>query len=82
MRNAFAIVAKLGERLQWRDQKALVLLVANSGPWEAAGQLADALGIGPDLQEAIYHESAAARSDPTLPDAPPLGELTLLRRAG
>ena len=61
MRDPFPIVCKLGERLQWRDQKALVLLVAMHGPWEAAGQLADALGVGPDLQEQVYREAAAKR---------------------
>lgn len=58
----FAIVAMLGQRLQrertgWRDAKALVLCVARNGPWEPAASLADALGVGPDAQEAIYHEA-------------------------
>lgn len=58
----FAVVAMLGQRLQrertgWRDAKALVLCVARNGPWNGAAALADALGIGPDAQEAIYREA-------------------------
>lgn len=63
MRDEFAVVATLGVRLDkertgWRDTKALVLLVAQQGQehWSAAASLADALGVGPDTQEAIYRE--------------------------
>ncbi len=65
MRDAFAVVAQLGIRLQeaeregrhgWRDAKALVVLVAEAGDWNGASALADALGISPDMQERIHHE--------------------------
>lgn len=64
VRDAFAVVAQLGERLAqekngWRDTKALIVLVAQAGEWGAAAQLADALGVGPDVQEAIYREVSA-----------------------
>ena len=63
---AFPIVAMLGDRLQrertgWRDAKALVKLVA-ANDWNAAANLADALGIPASAsgsnrtQEAIYQE--------------------------
>ena len=57
---AFPIVAMLGDRLQrertgWRDAKALIKLVA-ANDWNAAANLADALGVAPDAQEAIFHE--------------------------
>lgn len=58
-----AIVGMLGSRLEkertgWRDLKALVLFVAiSSDDWAPAADLADALGIAPDLQEAIYEEA-------------------------
>lgn len=63
MRDPLAIVGMLGSRLEkektgWRDMKALVLTVAiASDEWEPAADLADALGIAPDLQEAIYEEA-------------------------
>lgn len=61
MRDAFPIVCKLGDRLAeerngWRDTKALIVLVAEHGDWNGASALADALGVGPDQQEAIYQE--------------------------
>lgn len=63
MRDPFPLVCRLGERLPWSEQKALVLLVAISGPWEAgACQLADALGIGPVEQEAIRAEALQHRA--------------------
>lgn len=62
MRDPFPVVCKLGDRLQrertgWRDAKALVLLVARAGDWNGASCLADALGIPPAEQEAIYREA-------------------------
>lgn len=62
MNDAFPIVCQLGAELDkrrdgWQKQKALVLLVALAGPWDAAAQLAAALGVPEDLQEAIYRES-------------------------
>lgn len=63
MRNEFAVVASLGIRFEsqktgWRDVKALIMVAARAGPdqWPAAADLADALGVHPDQQEAIYHE--------------------------
>lgn len=65
MRDAFPIVARLGDRLQgekhgWRDAKALIILVARSGPpglaWPGAQDLCDALGVSDDFQERIYRE--------------------------
>lgn len=61
MREAFPIVASLGRRLQrertgWRDTKALIVLVAQSGSWAAAADLADALGVDASSQEAIFRE--------------------------
>lgn len=62
---AFPIVCQLGDMLQareragrhgWRDAKALVVLVAESGDWNGASCLADALGIGPERQEVIFRE--------------------------
>lgn len=60
MRDAFPIVCALGDRLAkertgWRDTKALIVLVAQHD-WNAASCLADALGVHPDQQEAIYTE--------------------------
>lgn len=80
MRDPFPIVAKLGERLGWPEQKALVLLTATHGDWAGASMLADALGIGPEQQEAIYTEAVQKRTEwdaggpvapvPVLPRAP------------
>lgn len=58
--DAVEIVGMLGarmakERTGWRDVKALVVLVAASGPWQAAADLADALGVHPSDQEQIFH---------------------------
>lgn len=81
MRDAFPIVALLGDRLArqrhgWRDIKALIVLVAEAGDWNGAAALADALGVHPDQQEAIYHEvttGAGATTPPrrTTPPHPP-----------
>lgn len=70
MRDAFAVVAQLGQRLEkertgWRDVKALILLVAQAGEWTSAAQLADALGVSPDEQEAIYQEAYPAMTTPS-----------------
>lgn len=69
MRDAFPIVANLGQRLEqeptgWRDAKALIVLVAQAGPWDAAAALADALGINPAAQEAVYREIHPAGERP------------------
>lgn len=61
MRDAFPIVCAIGDRLGrertgWRDVKALVYLVAYEGDWRGAAALAEALGVSPDAQEAIYRE--------------------------
>lgn len=42
-------------KLGWRDVKAL-LLVAGKESWNAASALADALGVHPDDQEAVYRQ--------------------------
>lgn len=59
--NAVDIVGMLGARLAkeptgWRDMKALVVVAATES-WPVAAQLADALGIHPDDQELIFHQT-------------------------
>lgn len=65
MRDAFPIVCAIGDKLRlaeangrhgWRDCKALIVLVAQAGDWNGASCMADALGVGPDAQQAIYEE--------------------------
>lgn len=62
MRDAFPVVCQLGDRLGkertgWRDIKALILLVAQEGDWNGASALAEALGVAPPEQEAIWNEA-------------------------
>lgn len=69
MRDPFAVVCMIGNRLQqaqhgWRDAKALVMVVALEGDWNGAAALASALGIGEERQEAIYREVSALRRNP------------------
>lgn len=72
MRDAFPIVCAIGDRLArertgWRDTKALIVLVAQQGDWNGASALAEALGVSPDAQEAIYREvtTGAGATTPT-----------------
>ncbi|HEY1178475.1 MAG TPA: hypothetical protein VGF17_20150 [Phytomonospora sp.] len=74
MRDAFPVVCALGDRFRrertgWRDTKALIVLVAEHGDWNGAAALADALGVGPDAQEAIYQEvtNGTGRATPAKP---------------
>lgn len=70
VRDPLPIVCKLGDRLHWRDQKALVLLVAMNGDWSGgACQLADALGIPDTVQEELYRESQTKRAEAHLEGA-------------
>lgn len=66
MRDPFPIVCTLGDRFRReatgvRDAKALVLLVARSGPaeqaWSGAQELAEALGFGEDYIERMFYEA-------------------------
>lgn len=63
----------LGRRLEheatgWRDAKALLLLVADAaGDWTPAGQLADALGVPPDLQRNAYDDFQRWQRETTTP---------------
>lgn len=66
MRDPFPIVCDLGDRFRreatgLRDAKALVLLVAGSGPaeraWPGAQELAEALGFGEDYIERMFVEA-------------------------
>lgn len=59
---AVEIVGKHGAALEksggagWATVKALVYLVGCED-WNAAAQLADALGVHPDDQQAIHHQT-------------------------
>jgi hypothetical protein len=75
MREAFPIVCALGdrfrkERMGLRDAKALVVLVAETGDWNGASSLADALGFSPDYQERIFRE-VYGTNPPPRSEAPP-----------